>query len=128
MASTSSIAGSIPIPFAATYSAGKHYVDFMMWALREELGQHGVDVCSWQAATVSTKMTNYSRGPLAVTPASYARQSLQKCTSVAHSGAFSHDLIYAFLRGLCDILPENVLLAVAGNGGRKAGQRVKERM
>jgi len=66
LASTSSNAGSLPIPFVATYSASKRFVDFMTWALREELSVYGVDVCAWQAATVSTKMNKYAKGALSV--------------------------------------------------------------
>ena len=127
LASTSSIAGTNPIPFAATYSASKRFVDFMTWALAEELSTHGVDVCCWKAATVSTKMTKYARGLIAVSPQSYASQALSKCTSGVNSGAFSHELIYAFLQCISDVVPMSLIIKVFGKRAKKGADRVKAR-
>lgn len=127
LVSTSSIAALIPIPFAATYSATKHFVDFLTWALGEELAPHYVDVCAWNAATVKTKMTNYSKSRFAVTPETYARQAFSKCTSGAHAGAHVHDIIITSIKNLLDVLPLPFILGVVGGNAKKAGDRVKSR-
>lgn len=99
----------------------------MTWALAEELSTHGVDVCCWKAATVSTKMTSYAKGVIAVTPQSYASQALSRCTSGVTAGAFSHELIYAFLQCVTDIVPMTLIIKIFGRGAKKAADRVKAR-
>ena len=84
-------------------------------------------MCSWKAATVSTKMTKYARGVIAVTPQSYASQALSRCTSGVTAGAFIHELIYIFLQGVMDILPLSVMIKIFGMGAKKAADRVRAR-
>ena len=97
----------------------------MTWALREELATHGVDVCGWKAATVSTKMTRYAKGLLAVTPATYAQQALSRCTSGVNAGAFKHDVAYTLVLCLADVLPLALLRYVSSFGAKAAADRVK---
>lgn len=125
LVSTSSIAGVLPIPFAATYSASKRFVDFMTWALREELGVHGVDVCAWQPATVSTKMTKYSKKAMAYTPEAFTKQALARCTSGATAGTFKHDILYAFVLFVADIVPVAPILRLVSGRTKKVAEKVK---
>ena len=97
----------------------------MTWALREELASYRVDVCCWQAATVSTKMTNYSKGCMTVTPQAYASEALSKCTSGSHSGAFRHEVLKTLLLNVIDVLPINFL--TKRFNAKKAADRVKAR-
>jgi len=72
LATTSSIAGHYPIPLLGVYSASKKFVDSFSWAMVAELGGYGVDVCAWQAGTVTTKLNDYTSDALASTPDVYA--------------------------------------------------------
>lgn len=123
--STSSIAGVLPIPNAASYSASKRFVDFMTWALREELAVYGVDVCAWQPASVSTKMTSFKKGALIYTPEAFTKQALARCTSGATAGTFKHDLLYAFILFMTDIFPISLILSAVAKRTKKTSEKVK---
>ena len=125
--STASIAAQIPIPFASTYSASKRFVDFTMWSLREELSCYGVDVCSWQTATVSTKMTSFSRARMAYTPDEYVKQALSRCTSGANAGAFKHDFGVMTIQFFKDIIPLALIIRVVAKFSKKTADKVAAR-
>jgi short-subunit dehydrogenase len=127
LCSTASIAGHYPIPFAATYSASKRFVDQFSWAMMAELSAIGVDVCTWQTATVSTKMTSYARGFLAATPDAYASSALSRCTSGANAGILKHDLILNLIEFIADVIPLTVLMNFVARFSKKSADKVKAR-
>lgn len=110
LCTTSSIAGHYPIPCLATYSATKKFVDSFTWAMKAELASFGVDVCAWQAGTVSTKLNDYTKDRLAVSSTAYAYGVLNRCTSGLSAGVLSHDLSQAFLECVADLIPLNLVM------------------
>jgi len=92
-----------------------------------ELSAYGVDVCSWQTATVSTKMTSYSKGFLAATPDAYAASALSRCTSGANAGILKHDLVLALIECIADIVPLTMLMGFVATLSKKNADKVKAR-
>ena len=54
------MAAIVPCPVVAVYSASKIFTDFLTWGLMYELAKYKVDVSSWRAAGVATKIIGAS--------------------------------------------------------------------
>jgi len=102
---TSSLAAIAPAPNGAVYSATKILNDFFTWGLEYELAEHAIDVVSWRAGTVSTKLNNFDKGFLSTSPEHYVKCGFSKVTSGVHSGYFVHELAHTLLTNLQDIWP-----------------------
>jgi NAD(P)-dependent dehydrogenase (short-subunit alcohol dehydrogenase family) len=102
---TSSMAAVAPAPYGAVYSATKILNDFFTWGLEYELAEHAIDVCSWRAAGVTTKLNGYKKDLLTTTPEHFVKCGFAKVTSGVHSGYFVHELIHTFLTNMQDIWP-----------------------
>lgn len=103
---TSGLAAIAPIPNGAVLSATKILNDFLAWGLEYELAEHSIDVMSWRAAGVSTKMNGYEKpNLLTVMPEHYVACGFSKVTSGVHSGYFGHELLHVFFTNLKDIFP-----------------------
>jgi len=102
---TSSMAAVAPAPYGAVYSATKILNDFFTWGLEYELAEHAIDVSSWRAAGVTTKLNGYHKNLLTTTPEHFVKCGFSKVTSGVHSGYFVHELIHTFLTNLQDIWP-----------------------
>merc|ERR1712176_861911 len=101
------MAAIAPAPYGATYAASKICGDYVAWGLTEELKKYKVDVCTWRAAGVSTKIIGNEApdGCAVVTPEAYVAAAFNKCTSGVHSGVPCHEIMHLLITNHKDIWP-----------------------
>lgn len=106
---TSSMAALAPVPSVGLYSATKIYTDFLTHGLIYELAKYKVDVCSWRAAAVATKLIgNPEPMPGMPTPEQFVQAAFSKMTSGLHAGFFPHEIVHLVWTNLNDVLPLGV--------------------
>ena len=101
---TSGLCALSPSPCGAVVSATKIAGDFIGWGVREELKKYKTDVCMWRAGGVSTKIIGNPQPDLFTpTPEQYVEAAFSKCTSGAHAGFFTHEIVHLFFCNIKEI-------------------------
>lgn len=89
----SSMLGRIPIPYLASYSASKAYVDFFSRSIMREYSQLGIRVQSLCPHYVSTKINNVPPSFFSPTPNEFVKSALKTIrTQTVSSGCFIHNI------------------------------------
>ena len=102
---TGAMAALAPIPGMNTYAASKIFTDYVALGLKGELSKY-VDVTSWRAAGVSTKIIGSPKTNLIMaSPETYVNHAFSKMRSGIHSGYFGHEIPHLVWTNLNDVLP-----------------------
>jgi len=91
------------------YSASKTIYDFLAHGLNHELKEFNVDVCSWRAAGVATKIVGHKDAPLnpgMTSPENYCLEAFSKCTAGVHHGWINHEVLGFVLDFGTDLWPD----------------------
>lgn len=102
------------MPYVQVYSATKVFCDFMTEGLNYELKEFGVDVCGIRSFGIDN-----SPSLLTVTPQQCIKESLSKCTSGLHFGAFKHELLGTLITNILDMIPYEGRMFMTADLGKK---------
>lgn len=103
---TSAMASLAPLPIVGLYAATKIYNDYVAWGMMYELTRFKVDVSTWRAAGVATKIIGQKGGNpnlMMATPEDYVEQAMGKMTSGVHAGWFAHEVLHLVWTNINDI-------------------------